>query len=108
MRIQTERFCECCGRVMVTRRADKRYCSRACKDLMYNRRKREEYAEKRCARPAVGVEWKTVPKSYAEIKLANMRRKVESGWRGQRVLGGGLPQLPFVPLRTSELPRFSF
>lgn len=36
-----------------------------------------------------GIPFRPPPKSYAEIKAANRAAKVESGWRGHKVSGGG-------------------
>ena len=47
------------------------------------------------------------PKTYAEIRAANRRRRIEAGWRGQVVMGGGGDGARHNDTRLSihELPR---
>ena len=47
------------------------------------------------------------PVTYAEIVLANRRRPVVSGWRGQPVMGGGRTIKSEAPILASEIPRMS-
>ena len=110
MRAEVERCCKICGKVFLTRRRDKEYCSMACKQRAYNGRKNESYAKKTGRVPArVGMGgYKVIPKTYAEIKRENRRRGAEAGWRGQPVIGGGPAQKVAAPLLKSELPRMNF
>lgn len=65
--------CPHCGKTFrKSKTSTRRFCTSECNELH------------QC-----GIPFRPPPKSYAEIKAANRAAKVESGWRGRKVSGGG-------------------
>ena len=71
---EIEKICMCCKKLFITRDKRRRCCSRTCAGHMNGE---------------IRVTPKTW-KSYAEIKMENRKRKVESGWRGRKMQGSGI------------------
>jgi hypothetical protein len=68
-----EAVCFYCGKTFrKSETSPRRFCTRECNELHQS-----------------GIPFRPPPKSYAEIKAANRAAKVESGWRGRKVSGGG-------------------
>ena len=107
-----KKICQYCKTEFETSKNAQRYCSPECRRMSL-RRARFRYEEKLAARLGVTLEdlhrmrrarkrkpakkkkdaplvmWLKRPKTYAQIKAANRKRRLESGWRGQPVIGGG-------------------
>lgn len=122
--------CKFCGKVFLPRRSKSLYCSRKC---YYEGRKRDivrRYVKiaahlgltisqvrsrlARLARKQIPLDdykddhkyynkLSAAPKPYWMIKQENRCRRVQSGWRGQPVIGGGRGINTNAPLTPAEM-----
>lgn len=101
--------CARCGKRFDAVQNARRYCSKACADKARRETTEKRHADlaKRLGIPVAEVRRRikngmimadgrkrpgrssSPAKGYLQIQLENRRRKVQSGWRGQVVLGGG-------------------
>lgn len=86
--------CEYCTCAFETYRTSARYCSKECAGMAQRKAAFERHEAWLDAVANADPRhhhriWIRRPKSYAEIRRANRKRKVQDGWRGRPVLGGG-------------------